>query len=58
MTITFTESEMLWIDEKPFNWGIKRGCPADIRKTLEKKLKLLYGKPQGIGGQKNGTGKS
>jgi hypothetical protein len=58
MTIVFSDKEELWVNKKPFNWSIKEGCPADIRKTLEKKIRLLYGKPQGIGGQKNGTGKS
>ena len=41
MHIMFTEEENEWIDKKLFNWTVKAGCPADIRKNLEKKLFIL-----------------
>ena len=41
MTITFTDKEKEWIDMKPFNWTIKKGCPESIQNTLEPKLKKL-----------------
>lgn len=41
MTIRFTDKEQEWIDKKPFDWTIKRGCPEKLKKGIEQKLKLL-----------------
>lgn len=41
MTIIFTEEEKKWIDEKPFNWKLKKGCPSKLKKKIEKKLDIL-----------------
>lgn len=41
MTVIFTEEEKEWIDMKPFNWTIKKGCPENIRESIENKLKKL-----------------
>lgn len=53
MTIRFTDEEYEWIDKKPFNWTIKKGCPVDIKKSLAKKLDDLYGIKQSIGDEMN-----
>lgn len=42
MTVIFSEEEKEWIDKKPFNWTIKKGCPENIRKSLKRKLDALY----------------
>lgn len=42
MTVRFTDEEYEWIDKKPNNWTIRKGCPTSIRKTLEIKLKYIY----------------
>ncbi len=49
MTIYFTDEELEWINKKPFNWTIKKGCPKNIEKKLKGKLDVLYNKPQGVG---------
>ena len=41
MHIVFSEEEKRWIDKNLFNWTAKEGCPEDVRKSLEHKLKLL-----------------
>lgn len=41
MHIIFTEQELKWIDTKIWGWKIKKDCPSDIRKRIEKKLKRL-----------------
>ena len=41
MTMMFSEDELEWIDKKPFHWTIKDGCPEELKKSIEKKLKLL-----------------
>ena len=38
MTIYFTEQEIEWIEKRKFNWTIKKGCPEEIKKRLDKKL--------------------
>lgn len=42
MHIIFSEDEKKWIDKKLFNWTVKSGCPEDVRKSIEVKLKVLY----------------
>ena len=44
MHLIFTEEEKEWIVMKPLNWTVKEGCPEEIKKELDKKLKLLKGK--------------
>ena len=44
MHLVFTKEEKKWIDMELFNWTIKKGCPKDIKKEIEKKLELLNGK--------------
>lgn len=41
MHLIFTENEKEWINMKPFNWTIKKGCPKKMKKSIEKKLRLL-----------------
>lgn len=41
MTISFNEEELKWIIKEAFNWHIKEDTPPDIKKEIEKKLKLL-----------------
>ena len=41
MHMIFTEKEKEWIDTRKFGWPIKTGCPADIKKEIEKKKKIL-----------------
>lgn len=41
MHLIFTEEEREWIDMKPFDWKIKDGCPKELKKQIERKLKLL-----------------
>ena len=49
MHVIFTEDELEWIDKKIFNWTVKKGCPSSIKKSLEKKLKLLKEHDYGTG---------
>ena len=46
MHVMFTEQEDEWLVKEPFNWHVKEGTPENIRKSIEKKLELLNGKPQ------------
>lgn len=43
MHVIFTDEEKEWINMKPFNWTVKDGCPENIKKEIEKKLKVLSG---------------
>lgn len=47
MHLIFTEEEKEWINKQLFNWTVKKGCPDNIKKTLEKKLQLLAGESNG-----------
>lgn len=41
MTIIFTDDEIEWVVKEPFNWHIKNGCPSNLKKSIERKLKRL-----------------
>lgn len=41
MHIIFTEQELKWINTQKFGWQIKKDCPPDIRKSIEKKKEKL-----------------
>lgn len=41
MHLIFSEDEKVYIDTKNFGWLIKKECPQKIRKTIERKKKLL-----------------
>lgn len=41
MHIIFSTEEMKWIDIRPFNWTVKSKCPEAIKKSIEKKLRIL-----------------
>lgn len=43
MHILFSEKELEWIEKRKYGWPIKRGCPSEIRKSIEKKKKTLDG---------------
>ena len=56
MHIIFTAEELQWINKKPFNWTIKKGCPDSIKKGLQKKLDAL--KPENYKGTEAKNGKN
>lgn len=41
MHMIFTEEEKSWIDMRVFGWRIQKGCPTDIRNSIEKKLNVI-----------------
>lgn len=41
MIVIFTDEEKKWIEKEPLNWHIKQGCPEQIKKELQRKLKLV-----------------
>lgn len=41
MHLLFSEEELRWIDVYKFGWPIKNGCPENIKKSIERKKKLL-----------------
>lgn len=53
MHIIFTEQELNWIDTKKWGWQIKKDCPPDIRRGIEKKKIKLDS--QGERGDNNGS---
>lgn len=51
MHIMFSDAERNWMDMKKFGCPIKAGCPADIRRSIEKKKKLLKKQEEWINGR-------
>ena len=43
MTLIFTATELEWINKELFHWSIKDGCPENLKKGIQTKLRLLYG---------------
>lgn len=41
MHMIFTDEEKRWISMNVFGWPIKKGCPDSIRKSIEKKKKII-----------------
>lgn len=41
MHMFFTEEELKWIDGKKFGAPVKKGCPESVRKSIEKKRKII-----------------
>lgn len=41
MTITFTEDELEYINKKFGHWTIKKDCPKEIKKSINKKFKVF-----------------
>lgn len=42
MTVRFTEDELQYIKKEKFHWTIRDDCPAETKKRIGKKLRLLY----------------
>lgn len=57
MHIMFTEVEKQYIDTKKFGFPIKAGCPERIKKSIEKKKKLLDNQGVGLLGGQHGRRK-
>jgi len=51
MHIMFSDAERNWMDMKKFGCPIKSGCPADIRRSIERKKKLLKKQEEWIYGR-------
>lgn len=43
MHMIFTDEELDAIVMEPFNWHVKNGTTKKIRKSIERKLKLING---------------
>ena len=41
MHILFSDEEKKWINRRSFGWTIKKGCPDEIRHSIENKKKKL-----------------
>ena len=41
MHMLFTDEEREWMDTKKFGMPIKKGCPDKIRKSIEKKKRII-----------------
>lgn len=41
MHMMFTEEEKEWIDMRTFGWPIKKGCPKEIRESIERKKRKI-----------------
>lgn len=53
MHIMFSDSERRWMDTKMFGCPIIKGCPDNIRRSIEKKKKLLKKQEAWINGRHN-----
>ena len=51
MHIMFSDSERRWMDTKKFGCPIKNGCPDDIRRSIEKKKRLLKKQEEWVNGR-------
>ena len=41
MHLIFSEEEKKWIKKELFNWTVKKNCPKELRKKINKKLEIL-----------------
>ena len=41
MHMIFSKDELKWVDTRALEWKIKRGCPEEIKVSIEKKLEIL-----------------
>lgn len=48
MHMIFTEEELRYIDTKQFGFPVKKDCPEKIRKSIEKKKRILDKQMEGV----------
>lgn len=41
MHMIFTEQEKEWINISKWGWTLKKGCPENIKKSIERKKKII-----------------
>lgn len=51
MHMLFTEQEKEWINLRKWGWPLKRDCPKNIRKSIERKKKIINAQKEVFNGR-------